>query len=241
MFIAEKKVRLLDEAADRIKSYIEDHRLQPGMRLPSERDLVKQLSLGRTSIREGLRYLEMLGLIEIQAGKGIYLKDNKENSLNNTFNSWFTLHKGTVRELIELREAIETHSAFLAAMRASARDILDMERAVSIMQVATEQNDAARFVEADTNFHDAIARASGNNLLRRVLGSIAQEIITFRMAAANYGPEMLQRSLTDHTRILKAIVSREPSQALQSMREHIVRTPMDFNLLDGHSDRMEQS
>jgi GntR family transcriptional regulator, transcriptional repressor for pyruvate dehydrogenase complex len=67
MFLAEKKVRLLDEAADRIKSYIEDHQLQPGMRLPSERDLVKQLSLGRTSIREGLRYLEMLDLIEIQA------------------------------------------------------------------------------------------------------------------------------------------------------------------------------
>jgi GntR family transcriptional regulator, transcriptional repressor for pyruvate dehydrogenase complex len=237
MFLAEKKVRLLDEAADRIKSYIEDHQLQPGMRLPSERDLVKQLSLGRTSIREGLRYLEMLGLIEIKAGKGIYLKDHKESSLNKTINSWFTVHEGTVRELIELREAIETHSAFLAAMRASAMDIIEMEQAVSIMRVAAEQNDVARFVQADTNFHDAIARASGNSLLRRVLGSIAQEIITFRMAAAYFGAEMLQRSLTDHAQILKAIVAREPSQALQAMREHIVRTPMDFNLLVGLNER----
>jgi len=232
MFIVEKRNRLLDETAERIKNYIEQHKLTPGSRLPSERDLVKHLGVGRTSIREGLRNLEMNGLIEIKAGKGIFLRDNQGSAINQTIQSWLFTHKGTIRELVELREALETHSAFLAAMRATAHDILDMERAVATMRIAAQGNDPEQFVEADTRFHNTIARASGNVLLGKVLESLAKEIISYRRAAAYLGPEMLHRSLSDHTFILKAIIAREPSTALQAMREHIVKTPMDFDLVE---------
>jgi GntR family transcriptional repressor for pyruvate dehydrogenase complex len=231
MYLATKRSRILDEAAEKIRTFIEEQGIQPGSRLPSERDLVKKLGVGRTSVREGLRSLELVGLVEVVPGKGMYLKEKIDAPLQRLIESWLPDHRGMVKELVELREAIETQSAYLAAGRAKESDILDMERAVAIMRAAVPENDVERFVEADTDFHDTIAKASGNGLLRQVLGSIAKEIFTFRMAAAYLGETMLQRSLSDHEAVLKAITEKNPAGALHAMREHIVRTPMDFHLI----------
>jgi GntR family transcriptional regulator, transcriptional repressor for pyruvate dehydrogenase complex len=236
MLTVARRPRLIDEAAERIQQLINQQAIKPGSRLPSERDLATQLGLGRTSIREGLRTLEMVGLIETVPGKGIFLRESLGAPFKKLIQSWLSLHKGTVQELIELREAIETQAAYLTAMRAAPKDIHDMVRAVEVMRQATEVNNAEGFVEADNNFHDIIARTTGNSLLRRSLASIAHEIQTFRLATALIGPSMLARSLSDHEKILAAIKSRDPAAAQLAMREHIVRTPKDFKLFSDEPD-----
>lgn len=240
VLFATKRSRLSDHAAERIRLLIEEQGIAPGSRLPSERELSRQLGVGRTSVREGLRTLEMIGLIETVPSKGVYLREGTAGPLDKLITSWLSIHKGTVHDLIELREAVETQAACLAANRAAPPLIASMEQAVIAMRWAKDAEDAERFVDADTAFHDAVAEASGNALLRRALASIAREIVTFRMATALLGQTVLERSLADHERVLSAIKARDASAAGAAMREHIVRTPHDLHVADGRFEDSTQ-
>src|SRR5262245_43487559 len=233
MFVVANRRRLSDDAAEQIRRLIDEREIRPGERLPPERELARMLCVGRTSVREGLRTLDMMGLIEVVPGKGVFRKAGIAGPLDNVIRSWLSTHKGDLRDLVELREAVETQAASLAAQRAAPEDVAAMERALRVMRLATDDNDAERFVGADTAFHDAIARAGGNRLLRRALESIAREIGTFRMATARLGAAMLERSLADHEAVCRAIKAGDPVAARRAMRQHIVGTPMAFNVLDG--------
>lgn len=232
MFLSGERRRLSDAAVDQIRRLIDERGLHPGDRIPPERELSRLLGIGRTSLREGLRTLEMSGLIETVPGKGIFLKESVAAPLDALIRSWLSLHQGTVRDLVELREAIETQAAYLAAQRASPHDLATMGEQVSAMRLATAAGDAERFVAADAAFHDAVARASGNHLLRRALTSMAREIRTFQTATARLGQSMLERSLADHEAIWMAIQEHSPVDARRSMRAHIVRTPREFRILE---------
>jgi len=230
-----RRSRLSEDAAQRVYELVEDLRLQPGDRLPSERDLSRQLCIARTSLREGLRTLELMGVIRVKPGKGIFLTGDAAAPLDRLIHSWLSAHASRVKELVELREALEVQAASLAASRAEANDVAAMEHQIIAMRLARDAADPERYVTADTEFHDTIARASRNRLLRRSLASIAGETLTYRMATARLGAHALDRSLHDHEAIFGAIRAADPVSAAEAMRAHIVRFPLDFNLLDGQS------
>jgi GntR family transcriptional repressor for pyruvate dehydrogenase complex len=227
-----RRTRLADDVVEQLRQRVAEQGLRPGDRLPSERELARQLGIGRTSLREGLRVLELIGFLEIRPGRGVYLKEGAAAPLGRLIRTWISSQRGTIQELIELREATETKAAALAAERASAADIATLAQVVEQLRAATEANDAAGFVQADTQFHDLIALASGNRLLRRALASIAEETVLYRTATAHLGHAALARSLADHEEIFRAIAAHNPPAAGLAMQQHIVRFPTDFQLLD---------
>lgn len=231
MFIAPKRSRLSDDIAQQLIAYVEEQQLQPGSRLPSERELTSRFKVGRTSIREGLRRLEILNLVEVIPGKGTFLKEGVGAPVEKLLRLWMENNRGALKELIELREALETQAAFYAAQRRSESQLQAMDREIASMRLATDAVAVDDFVNSDTAFHNTIAIASQNSLLQKTLASISEETFSYRVATASLGVEALERSLADHQTIFDSIRDRNAEGAREAMRSHIIRFPQVFRIL----------
>lgn len=227
-----RRARISDDAADQVRRLAEDRGLRPGDRIPPERELAQLLGVGRTSIREGLRVLEIIGFVEIVPSKGVFLKADASAPLAKLIHGWLWTHRGSVQELIELREALETQAASLAAQRRTDDDLDVLAEALLGMRGVLDLEDGERFVAADDDFHDAIARAGRNPLVRRALSSINQEVQAYKLTTARLGRWYRERAVDDHERVLAALQASDPERAAAAMRQHIVQTPHDFHLLD---------
>jgi GntR family transcriptional repressor for pyruvate dehydrogenase complex len=220
--LVQPRSRLSDDAAEKVRRLIQEGGLRPGDRLPSERDLARQLGVARTSVREGLRSLEIVGTIEIIPGKGTFLRGDASGPFASAIRSWLVRNEDSIVELIELREAIESQAARLAAERATREDLRSVQEALAQMRDATAEGDVDRFVEADRSFHDAVARATRNDLVRRALASIAGETLSFRRATTSLGRRVMERTIAEHEVILEAITQTDPGAAARAMRAHIL-------------------
>jgi len=231
VLVAGRRGRVSDDAAERIRRLVDDARLRPGDRLPPERELAARLGVGRTSDREGLRVLELMGYVEVVPSKGVFLKEGAAGPFAQLVRAWLVTNQRSLRDLVELREALETQAAALAAQHATDDDRWAVRRALSRQRDAGEADDPDGFVAADNAFHDAIARATGNALLRRALASIAREVETYKLTTARLGAEARRRALTDHERIAAAIEAADAEAARAAMRSHIVETPFAIGVL----------
>jgi DNA-binding FadR family transcriptional regulator len=203
---------------------------EPGERLPPEMELARQLGVSRGVIRELLRGLEDRGVISIQQGRGAWV---------NPLSEWNTLDAKVLGALmptaasvsilshyLECRRMLETEAAALAARRASGRDLSDMADALARMSaLAVEsQTDAEanrRFHEADIAFHGAMFRASGNQVLPRVVEPIQRAMATLRPHLALHPEHRLRKTLPEHKAILAAIADHDPDAARTAMTAHL--------------------
>ncbi len=117
MFIPIKNAKVYEQVIEQIKTMIISGNLQKGDKLPSERELVDQLKVSRTSIREALRALEIVGLIKCKQGEGNFIRDNFDNSLFEPLSLVFMLERSNKEDIIEVRRIIEVEAAALAAKR----------------------------------------------------------------------------------------------------------------------------
>ncbi|MBA3414157.1 MAG: FadR family transcriptional regulator [Chloroflexia bacterium] len=231
MLVAGRRSRVSDDAAEQIRLLAEEMGLRPGDRILPERELAVRLGMGRTSVREGLRALEVVGYVEVVPSKGVFLKEGAAGPFDRLVRSWLSAHQGSLRELVELREALETQAAGLAAERATDDDRWAVRRAVARQREAEVDDDPDAFVAADNTFHDAIARATGNNLLRRALASIGREVEVYKLTTARLGPSARRWAMVDHERIATAIETGDADGARATMRSHIVETPLRIGVL----------
>lgn len=231
VFVTTKRGRVSDDVAEQIRGLVDEWGLRPGERLPPERELASRLGVGRTSVREGLRTLDLIGFVEVLPSRGVFLKEGAAGPLDRLIRSWLSAHRGSLLELIELREALETQAAGLAAKRATGRDLLAMDQALDRMRAALA-DDADAFVAADTAFHDALARGTGNGLLRRALASVAREVEVYKLTTARLGTEARQHALDDHDALAACLRDGDSDGAREAMRRHIVRTPLDLGILE---------
>lgn len=220
--------RLPDRVIEQIKKFIEDGVLNVGDRLPSERELARQLSIGRTSVREALRTLEALGIIEVRSGAGAFITGRAKNSAGATAENWFSNwppveHKGEIMAYYEVREALETKAAQLAARRASYEDVLRMQAASQKLERAVETKDIVRMVLADIEFHDSISQATKNPILVSINQAINRLLLEVRYVRLE-NLANARESCQDHANILKAIASHDSDTASTGMLYHIRRT-----------------
>ncbi len=205
-------------------------RYEPGERLPPEMELAGQLGVSRGVIRELLRSLEDRGVISIRHGRGAWI---------NPMSDWNMLDADVLAALmptpasvsilshyLECRRMLETEAAALAAQRASGRDLSDMADALARMSaLAVEsQSDAEanmRFHDADIAFHGAMFRASGNQVLPRVVEPIQRAMATLRPQLALHPEHRLRKTLPEHKAILAAIADHDPEGAREAMRAHL--------------------
>lgn len=198
----------------------------PGDKLPSERELAEAFRVSRVSVREGLRILELLEVIVVRQGKGSYIRSPEVRPGGALLRHWLLAHKEEVLELLEVREALETKAAASAAERAAVISLPDQP----------EGADITSLVQADIDFHNDIAGASGNVVLASLIKELNGVLEESRFAMFAL-PERPSISQTDHKRIVEAIERRNPDAAEIAMRDHIRRTYDEVNHLDDDQEQ----
>jgi GntR family transcriptional repressor for pyruvate dehydrogenase complex len=214
-----KSTRIYEEIVRQIKAMIAEGRLASGDRLPPERELADKFLVSRTSVREALRSLESLGLVEIRPGEGTFIREASIDRLVEPLALVMASQREALAELFEARRLLEPAIAGLAAMRATPDETQEMER---ILEEQAAEIEAGRTgLAQDANFHDAIGRAAHNDAITRIAHAVMDLLRQSREESLNT-PGRRHRSHEDHRRILRAIIQRDVASAEGAMRDHLV-------------------
>ena len=215
--------RLYRVVADRIQELIRDESIQPGERLPSERDLATKLGVSRASLREALLALELGGRIEVRGGSGVYVSEAapSQDRLQEAGPGPF--------EVLSARRLIEAEVAAIAARMATDSAVDAILRAV--VEMERQHADKSSNEQADRNFHLAIARATGNSALVGVMGYLWDQRghLWHKLKEHFQTEELRLETLADHRRIVEAIAARDPAAAKRAMRAHLERVTRTFS------------
>lgn len=214
-----QRKRLSDQVIEYLISLIAGGQLNPGDKLPPEPQLMEQLGVGRSSIREAIGALELIGLLVVRPGDGTHVADSTgEIRPRSVGLSLITIGQEKVRELVETRTEIEQSIAMLAAERANAEDIKNIKRH---HQKLIQAKKAGRsLITPDLEFHTAIANACHNSIMVRFFIELHQPIRHWMAQKAKYDWGF-DRVVEDHEQILKAIESGDPEGAKLAMHSHI--------------------
>jgi GntR family transcriptional repressor for pyruvate dehydrogenase complex len=181
--------------------------------------LCRQLKVGRTSIREAVRVLHALGLVEVLQGKGTYVRAIANQFV--PYSAWPETFHFTVSDVLELRLAIEPRAARLAAIYSDSADLESIETALREMQSGMREHDLAALVLADWNFHQRVVGASKNPFFVDVMKRTAHvQIETLRVAWSH--DDRSECPLDFHRKILDAIRVRDPDRAYEAMEAHVL-------------------
>lgn len=221
MYTPVKNTKVYEEVIEQIKTMITSGELKKGEKLPPERELVEKFQVSRTSVREALRALQIIGLIESKQGGGNYIRDSFEDNLIEPLSLMFVLQNSKKMEILELRRVLEVETARLAAKKIKDEPLLRMKEIVDIMK---ETLDEEYNVVLDKEFHYIIAKESGNRLIVSILTAVSSLIDSFIKEAreAILSHEENRETLTKHhENIYLALAAHDEEQAGQVMQEHM--------------------
>ena len=213
-----KSTRIYEEIVRQVKAMIAEGRLKGGDRLPPERDLAEKFVVSRTSVREALRALESLGLVEIRPGEGTFVREVSIDSLVEPLALLMVSHREAIGELFEARRLLEPSLAALAAARATPEEVQEMERILE--EQAKEIASGRTGLTQDAQFHAAIGAAAHNRAITRLTHAIMDLLTQSREESLNT-PGRPTRSHEDHRRVLAAISRRDAEAARRAMLDHI--------------------
>jgi GntR family transcriptional repressor for pyruvate dehydrogenase complex len=208
-----ERPRLYEQLAQTLCEYIRDTGLQPGDRLPPERELAAQLGVSRVSVSQALVALEVQGIIDVRHGEGAVLVDSHAELVTAV-----QARRRRLAEVLEAREALEAKLAELAARRRTEADLLLIDDALAHME--RELRDGGLGESGDERFHSAVTVAAHSGLLADLMDEIAIAIRESRIESLSQ-PGRPQQSLRSHERIAEAIRIGDPRAAADAMREHI--------------------
>lgn len=221
LFQAVKKVRVSDGVVEQILGLIEQGRLKPGDQLPSERELVELLRVGRATVREALRMLEVQGMITVRPGKGAFVADDINRiSGHEAIRIWQMEHANEILDLLEIREALERRAAYHAAQRASKNIIKELQEVFDEAEQCVEKGDIARLGYVDHRFHSLLGKASGNPALSQIIDALG-ETMPSPIRSIQRLPGRGKQSLEEHRAILHAIMNGDAEGAEVAVSEHI--------------------
>ena len=213
-----KSTRIYQEIVRQVKAMIAEGRLKSGDQLPPERDLAEKFVVSRTSVREALRALESLGLVEIRPGEGTFVREVSVESLIEPLALVMVSQREAIAELFEARQMIEPALAALAARRATPEELSEMDR---ILEAQAKEVAAGRTgLEQDAEFHAAIGAAAHNRAITRIAHAVMDLLRQSREESLNT-PGRPRRSHEDHRRLLTAIRDRDEAAARQAMIDHL--------------------
>jgi len=213
-----KSTRIYEEIVRQVKAMIGEGKLKGGDRLPPERDLAEKFVVSRTSVREALRALESLGLVEIRPGEGTFVRQVSIDALIEPLALLMVSQREAIGELFEARRLLEPSLAALAATRATPEEIQEMERILDeqAKEIAVGRTGLAQ----DAQFHAAIGTAAHNRAITRIAHAVMDLLTQSREESLNT-PGRPTRSHEDHRRVLAAIHRRDAEAARAAMLEHI--------------------
>jgi DNA-binding FadR family transcriptional regulator len=219
------KQRLYEQLVAEFENLIVTRKIAPGSKLPSERELAEQFATSRTVVREAVKVLKSKGLVAVRHGSGVIV---------NPQSCWKLIDplalkvNGSWGHLLELRQILEVETAELASQRWVSTELDAIRQAMENMEA--EIDVSSKRIEHDMAFHSAIAKASRNPLLLRVLESVADLMVAQRRALLDVHGAA-QRSVKAHRRVYNAIATRKDEEAAQAMYDHLEEIKGDFGLL----------
>jgi GntR family transcriptional repressor for pyruvate dehydrogenase complex len=216
-FEAIRRNKVYEEVARQIERLILK-KLRPGDKLPSERELAEMLQVSRSSIRDAIRGLELVGLVEPRQGAGTIVRELSAEALVNPFASALKHKQALVGELLDFRKMLEPPLAARAATHASPDEISEMEEILQRQEGNLLRGETT--IAEDAEFHYAVALASGNSVVLKVL-DILMDLLRETRERSLQVEGRPKKSLTGHRRILAAIKRHDAEAAKAAMRRHI--------------------
>lgn len=211
-----------EEIIRQLRILIESGQVEPGSKLPTERELSRMLNVSRPSLREALRALNLLGIIENRAGNGTYLSTPSDKWPLEPFSLLFTISKGRLIDIFEVRKSLEGTAAALAAERRSDEDLKVMKNSLKSMEDNLE--DDAAYAKNELEFHRALIEASGNlviaDMMEKLYGLLQETRTQF---SAHHQNTMLLRKqdYLNHKTIFNHIMASDKEKATRSMVDHL--------------------
>ena len=204
--------------------------LDPGERLPPERELCSRLGVSRTVVREALNLLEARGLISIEHGRGAVVSGGGPRAVRDTLGLLLRVQPKTLWELLEMRGILEVEVAALAAERAGVEDVAAMRLHLDRMRRSIDAPEG--YVDADVEFHALLARAARNEVLLTMLAPVVDLLRASRRVSAAL-PGRALRALGEHEGILRRVEVGDAAGAREEMRLHLANTAEDIEAAIG--------
>ncbi len=195
--------------------------LQPGSQLPSQRELAQHLGVGRSSVREAINALAVMGYLEVLQGKGTFIRQELPSTDMSTTQLKAALEAGSIFDLMEARELLECKSAELAAERLDHQHLQRLQKAHH--KIANSGEDYQQFLEADLEFHYVLAEATGNAVICEMMKLVIEKVVAHH---ARLKTKLLSQRFRDYSietaeKVVQHVANNEGDLAAGFMRKHL--------------------
>jgi GntR family transcriptional repressor for pyruvate dehydrogenase complex len=208
-----------DEAILRIKDMIVSGELQPGQRLPPEKELSERLGLSRNSLREAVKGLELIKVLDVRQGDGTYVTSLEPHLLLEAMSFVVDLHQDhSVVEIFEVRRVLEPHAAWRAASIITDEQLDELRRLVDLVDESTSVED---LVQHDIEFHRLINQAGGNAYLASLLDGLSSSTVRARVWRGITEDRAVARTLEEHRAIVEALASHDAEMTRSWATVHV--------------------
>ena len=208
-----------DEAIEKIKDMIVSGALQPGQRLPKEADLATDLGLSRNSLREAVKALSLMNILDVRQGDGTYVTSLESPLLLEALSFIVDFHRDDqVLEFLAVRRILEPAAAAMAARTATAEQLAELR---VVLDSAGPEDGIDKLIAADVEFHRRITFATGNRVLCSLLEGLTTPTMRARVWRGLTEPAALERTLAEHAAILEALESGDAEAARAWSTVHI--------------------
>jgi DNA-binding FadR family transcriptional regulator len=229
-FAAPERQTLSRQVVSQLTEMIVSRRLPPGTPLPTEQQLADQLGVSRMVIRESVRIVAALGLVNVRHGVGTFVNPSHAWQIEGPLALLLRSEQQSLLRWLEVRTLIETAIVRLAASRATAENVEAMTAAVERMRQSGD--DPERVVLADEDFHQEVALSTGNPLMVTLMRPILKPLREHLLAAVRL-PERYDRSMAEHQAIISAIAARDAERAVELMTTHLTTVTDEIRALHG--------
>lgn len=213
-------VRPYEQIVSQIQAAIRDGQYLSGARLPTERELSDRFGVSRSVVREALKVLGAMGLVESRQGSGLYVRNDTVPAISRAFILSVSPDAESVDRLFEFRQGLEAEACRLAALRRTDAQVTAMTDVLAQIDPDDGSDDWMAFGAADVRFHQLVAEASGNPYLQVAIATardMQSDVVALFAARAG----SMRRAMTHHRQIRDAISDRDPERAAAAMAEHI--------------------
>jgi GntR family transcriptional repressor for pyruvate dehydrogenase complex len=221
MLKAVEKKRAYEDIVQQIRALIEEGKLKRNDHLPSERELSETFRVSRTTVREAIRTLESMKLLQSRQGNGTYVVASSEEALIQPLAAALFNEKDDIRDIFYIRKIIEPHVAELAAENATPQEMEELERILRKQEEYIGQ--VENIIETDSAFHNLMVKATKNRVMERLISALMdllkQSREKYLMEEEN--DERAIRSLEGHQRVLSAVKKGDGDAARKSMLQHL--------------------
>jgi len=213
-------VAVTNDVIAQIKSMIVRGELRPGDRLPPEKELASRLGLSRSSLREAIKALDVIRVLEVKRGDGTYVTSLEPKLLLEAISFVVDIHEDTsLFEIFEARRILESQATGLAAVRAGPEDVIALRAEAAT--VAALSSDIDQLVEHDVKFHQMIAELSGNQYLENMIRGLTTKTVRARAWRVLTQEDAVKKTLREHEEIIDAIEAQDQDRAINVATAHI--------------------